>query len=271
MAINKRFKRAWAECPKPKTSPWGEPQQCITFGPGIWEVSTASHGGIFLSEQRNAAVPYHMRSRNGWYEEDLDACIPMNVFPEEFRLNEKPERKEWAENAFRNNFPDHYEKWTGKTLKEGESRKRDEDTFAATVKGQLRVKTSYGDWANWVPNGMVGVVASVDGGPGPQSYFLLPKAEFDALSTPIGKVFPKDHKYKPADPYKTDNPFADKPKGDELIVPVHTRTVKVELLLTYDVADDDGGVRATPSRWNWSELLDLSHNESVQVLSEDQL
>jgi len=277
MAINKRFKRQWADSPKPTSSPWGNPQTTITYGPGIWEVTTAGHGGIQLSEQRNASVPWYMRSRNGWYEEDQEACIPMIVFPDEFRFKEKPERKEWAENCFRNNFPDFYEKFFKTVLRPGESRKRDEDEFSKTVEDRLQVMTAWGSWANWVPNGMVGVYAGVGGRtkqggfPENSQYFLIPKEEFDAMQTPIGKVFPLDHQYKAIVPeLRHKNPFGQKSaeervRTDEPLV--KTRTVKIEMLLTYDLADNDGGERPDPAKWAWGELLDLSHNERADILS----
>ncbi len=58
------YKRS--ECPK--TSPWGVIQDKRELAPGIWQVSTASHGGIKLSRERNAAMPDYMRNEGGWYE-----------------------------------------------------------------------------------------------------------------------------------------------------------------------------------------------------------
>jgi len=43
--------------PQPTTSPWGEVQHSSELAPGIWQVMTASHGGIFLSRQRLDAMP----------------------------------------------------------------------------------------------------------------------------------------------------------------------------------------------------------------------
>lgn len=54
--------------PCPKSSPWGAIQDKRELAPGIWQVSTAGHGGIKLSRERNAAVPAYMRAEGGWYE-----------------------------------------------------------------------------------------------------------------------------------------------------------------------------------------------------------
>ena len=75
----------------PKTTPWGKPQTVKIIAPGIVEFTTASHGGIWLSPERNAQVPLSLKKRSfmgngtrGWYEEDQDAAIVMGVFPEFF-------------------------------------------------------------------------------------------------------------------------------------------------------------------------------------------
>jgi hypothetical protein len=75
----------------PKTTPWGKPQTVKIIAPGIVEFTTASHGGIWLSPERNAQVPMRLKKRSfmgnglaGWYEEDQDTGIVRGVFPECF-------------------------------------------------------------------------------------------------------------------------------------------------------------------------------------------
>ena len=77
--------------PRPTTSIWGDVQQAMEIAPGIWEVSTAGHGGVLLSSERNKKVPPELieasfmeQGRSGNYEEDCDISIPMTVFRKEY-------------------------------------------------------------------------------------------------------------------------------------------------------------------------------------------
>jgi hypothetical protein len=69
----------------PTRSQWGAVQDAEELAPGMWQVSTASHGGIKLSRERNADVPKFMRAEGGWYEEDCQWSIVALVFPEPFQ------------------------------------------------------------------------------------------------------------------------------------------------------------------------------------------
>ena len=71
---------------KKMSTPWGEAQTVKEWAPGIVEVSTASHGGFYIS-------PIHMEKmikwpspflKNEWYEEDCDASYVFASFPELF-------------------------------------------------------------------------------------------------------------------------------------------------------------------------------------------
>lgn len=75
----------------PKTTPWGKPQTTEILADGIVEFTTASHGGIWLRPERNAQVPMQLKQSSfcqnglrGWYEEDCDAEIVRQVFPQFF-------------------------------------------------------------------------------------------------------------------------------------------------------------------------------------------
>ncbi len=46
--------------------------------------STAGHGGIKLSPERNRVVNKAWRRKGGWYEEDVDAAIVILTFPQYF-------------------------------------------------------------------------------------------------------------------------------------------------------------------------------------------
>ena len=71
----------------PSYSPWGRVQSAKRLADGIWSVSTASHGGIWLSGDRlaqlNALLISHYPTFCGsdnWWEEDCDWCVPYVAF-----------------------------------------------------------------------------------------------------------------------------------------------------------------------------------------------
>jgi hypothetical protein len=131
---------AYKSCPCPKTSPWGAIQDKRELAPGIWMVSTAGHGGIKLSRERNAAVPDYMRVAGGWYEEDCEWSIAAVVHPIGFqrvvKIEGRPDKTEfeYAMDALKNWYPDHFERFTGRPLLPGESRNKDERQFSSTTR-----------------------------------------------------------------------------------------------------------------------------------------
>lgn len=74
----------------PATTPWGAAQQRETLAPGIVSVSTAGHGGIWLSPDRARElvkrfpgfVPF--TGHGNWLEEDCDWAIAAIAWPEAF-------------------------------------------------------------------------------------------------------------------------------------------------------------------------------------------
>jgi hypothetical protein len=112
----------------PRYSPWGAIQETQILAPGIFAVSTASHGGIYIATQeRRNKLPHWCRKK--WFEEDVEWAIPWIVFKDE--LDPEGKHLEQARSALRNSTPDAFEKLTGEEIQPGESRKRDEDTFLA--------------------------------------------------------------------------------------------------------------------------------------------
>lgn len=76
-------------------SPWGPIQSATVLAPGIVSVSTAGHGGIWLSPEREAQIPENVRAiarqyaPSPWYEEDCDSAIVALWFADEMMaLNE---------------------------------------------------------------------------------------------------------------------------------------------------------------------------------------
>ena len=70
-------------------SPWGVVQESETIAPGIVSVSTASHGGIHLDRERQAALKrrfpgFSTYAGGPWYEEDEDVAVVALAFPHKF-------------------------------------------------------------------------------------------------------------------------------------------------------------------------------------------
>ena len=66
-------------------SPWGKIQTVETILLGhIWEVTTASHGGIKVSRSAQAEIAKKICVEGSWYEEDVNWAIPAMVFPDAF-------------------------------------------------------------------------------------------------------------------------------------------------------------------------------------------
>ena len=74
------------------SSPWGAIQHATELAPGIISVVTASHGGIWLSDDRldqfaRIASPYKTWLEpivgGRWFEVDLDALLPLVMFHNE--------------------------------------------------------------------------------------------------------------------------------------------------------------------------------------------
>lgn len=166
-------------------TPWGPSQTCTTLGPGVVEVTTASHGGIHLDDSRNAHVHKAWRAKRGWYEEDCEWTIVAVTFPDLF----EPEHVIEAHRVAKDWMPDQYEQVFQVRLLPAESHVRQEQIFYTTNADNLVVLAAWGHRNDLggrvpVPAGQVGVVARIGGrGPGPKNhperYFLVPEPEYD--------------------------------------------------------------------------------------------
>lgn len=177
-------------------TPWGRSWTCAEIADGITLVSTAGHGGVKLSPERNALVPEAMRQAGGWYEEDCEINFSIWTFPVEFAEwsctqnypTDSPYRdaeasKEKAAEAIRQWFPDQWTAATGEVVTADQSHVIKEREFYASHAGDWLTSAAWGDWHDEVPEGMVGVVARVGGRPNPHGmtgYFLVPEDEYDA-------------------------------------------------------------------------------------------
>jgi len=75
-------------------SPWGTIQSVKTIFDGCQFVSTAGHGGYYLTPELNQKVPKYLKNvswgqqaTKGWYEEDCDAIFVVLSFPTNFSQN----------------------------------------------------------------------------------------------------------------------------------------------------------------------------------------
>ena len=158
------------------SSPWGAIQDVSTILPGMWWVSTASHGGIKLSLERQQQIPEYLRTGKrsvpdtgkSWYEEDCEWAIPYAVFEAELKkagrgINAKLWSDEMHKKTLRTWYPDLYEKFYGVTLKPGESFLRDEEVFYKEHADDWIVVCAWGDWYKDTPRGYVRVAARKGG------------------------------------------------------------------------------------------------------------
>lgn len=100
---------------------WGPAQTVKELVPGIWVVSTASHGGVFVEPEKWESMPEYMRrtpySQGGYFEEDCDWCLPFVVFEVELRQSTDPHTLEilnrgWHTETFKESYhTDRFVKW----------------------------------------------------------------------------------------------------------------------------------------------------------------
>lgn len=92
----------------PTDSPWGAVQSGTRLAHGIWSVSTASHGGVWVCPELLACIPEDVRrvtfneqGTRGWFEEDADWCIPYLIFAARLRAYAETRGKPWPEEVER--------------------------------------------------------------------------------------------------------------------------------------------------------------------------
>lgn len=164
-------------------SPWGRCDSVEELAPGVVAVSTASHGGIKLSPERNRAVPPALRRASGWYEEDCEAYIVGFAHPDTIRSGLDHSRyvegvKEW--------FPDGYEKVTGEPVTADDSRLVAEREWLEAHRGELVAVSAapIRDEPGWVA-----VTVEASGLDGPRRVLKVPRDRYldSDLREPHGK------------------------------------------------------------------------------------
>jgi hypothetical protein len=90
----------------PRTTPWGIADSTTRLAPGIWWVSTPSHGGLIVNQEAASRLSEEARKEGfRWqgdsylaYEEDCDYAIALFELPELwaefFKDSEEPVRKD---------------------------------------------------------------------------------------------------------------------------------------------------------------------------------
>lgn len=188
-------------------SPWGKIQSIAIFGGGsIAHVSTAGHGGIKLDRYANERVHVAWRRPGGWYEEDVEWSIVALTFGTDAGVS--LQSVESARQTAKDYYPDEYQAIYG-PIAVDESLTLRERAARELAVGRWQILACWGDWAENVPGGMVGVFARVGGRGGPpgsdEGYFLvtaeqyeegcgivrvLPEGALPVLSLPGGRILP---------------------------------------------------------------------------------
>lgn len=179
----------------PSNTPWGAKQYERADAPGVIHVGTASHGGYYVDQRLNKAIPAKVRNANGWYEEDCQWAIPYVFLMH--RMKEHDPRfaevypiavetlKQWE--------PDAYEIHTGEKLKEGESGQRDRANYETDHAGKYQVSAAWGHPTTLGPKptieGYVLVVARPVGNQqGEDQYYQVPSASYKGRKTVSGNT-----------------------------------------------------------------------------------
>lgn len=72
-------------------TPWGESDSITILAPGVYRVTTPSHGGFKVDSPLLDKIPvlwrrasFNKQGLNGWFEEDCDWCMVALAFPKLF-------------------------------------------------------------------------------------------------------------------------------------------------------------------------------------------
>ena len=150
--------------PRPKDTLWGSIQSATMLLPGIWRVSTANHGGLILSDERQAAMPESMSETSSNYEENVAWGRVFIAFEQEFRAANPPLidiEMRLAHDTVRCYHPLEYGAFTGVPVEPCDSQVLRKIAAYKAVIGCHVVTAAWGDWADWVPAGKIGVSASI--------------------------------------------------------------------------------------------------------------
>jgi len=155
-------------------TPWGVSQGSTVYAEGVASHSTAGHGGFKLSAERNRIVHPMLRSKGGWYEEDVEWAIVAITFPDLFTAFER----RCAERTVKDSWPDAWEVISDTILQPGQSREKDRRAFELAHAQDWIVVSAI--TSKHAP-GFVETVATPGGKRGPgteERRFLVPSDEY---------------------------------------------------------------------------------------------
>ena len=167
-------------------TPWGTADSSEKVAKGVMRYDTPSHGGYHLSASANVLVHEAWRTAKGWYEEDCEWAIVAMTFPTLFSAESLAHAKETAK-AY---YPDQYTAVTGESVSPSESHVLRYRAAQETFKHAYIGICAFGDWHADVPEGMVGVVATLGGerSGAPEKSFLVTEAEYEGERCALGLI-----------------------------------------------------------------------------------
>lgn len=151
---------AFASTPAPVTTLWDTPEMATQRLPGIWSVTTSSHGGFVLSNERQAAMPEALRLADIYYEKHVNWSLVIIAFEAEFAALKDPLfdlERDLAHQTARHWQPLPYGAFTGQAITPSDSYVLKKVALYQAAIGEISVKSAWGNWADWVPQGKVGV------------------------------------------------------------------------------------------------------------------
>lgn len=167
-------------------TPWGPAQQADKLATGIVWYRTPHQDGVHLTARRVLDLPpalqpvlQALRTRHGdaWFRAGDEAALVMVGFPDFFPAREVAA----ARQTVRSLYPDEWTRWTGEPVREAQSVVLRARQFQALARQRPVACAVWGDWAEHVPEGMVGVFARVGGRQGSDvagSCWLVPAQEY---------------------------------------------------------------------------------------------
>lgn len=182
----------------PQSTPWGKAQTRQEIVAGVVEITTARHGGLWVSKSRLTDMPDSLRSlgdphKPQFFEEDCAYAAVLLAFDdviraEAGRMGTSVEAlTDHLRTVVRNYFPDAFEAWSGEKVAPGQSYKRDEEQFfadnAENYVGRSAIRGPI-SWDDRVPPGVVKVTAvrDIDGD---CRKFLVPSDEYMTQGFPF--------------------------------------------------------------------------------------
>jgi hypothetical protein len=148
--------------PRPTSSIWGAVETSEQPLPGIWRVTTAGQGGLLLSDERQCAMPVVLANANPAYDDSVDWALAYLGFEAEWRAACVPlvdTLMQLAHDTTRSYRPDAYAAFTGQAVAGRDSHVLRNIAAHEAELGNHVVVSAFGDWADWVPHGKVGVYA----------------------------------------------------------------------------------------------------------------